>query len=89
MKSSLEGATGAWGEDRLEYEKQLLALTTAGGSKNNRPQPSVDVGIEDGAVVGEDAESLNSRGLRAPTKGLLFKLKAIELAKRPGGQVRW
>ncbi len=88
MKSSLEGATGAWGEDRLEYEKQLLALTTAGGSKNNPPQLS-DVGIEDGAVVGEDAESLNSRGLRAPTKGLLFKLKAIELAKRPGGQVRW
>ncbi len=89
MKSSLD-STSAWegGTGTGECENQTLLSSSNGDSSSSRVQVS-GVGIEDGPVAGEDAESPNdARGLRAPTKGLLFKLKAIELAKRPGGQVR-
>ncbi len=92
MKSSLcstsawEGGTTTGEREGVEYEKQLLSSSNGDGS-TSRAEVS-GVGIEDGSVTGEDAESPNARGLRVPTKGLLFKLKAIELAKRPGGQVR-
>ncbi len=83
-----EGGTGTGERERVECERQPLLSSSNGDSSTSRVQGS-GVGIEDDPVAGEDAESPNDAlGLRAPTKGLLFKLKAIDLAKRPGGQVR-